>query len=140
MNFPVSFGQPLWFAALALIPMAVVLYIIGESKARKSLAQLVAPNLSARLTQSVDRTKRALRLVLVLLGLAAVIAALAEPRYGYEYQEIKRKGRDVVIALDTSKSMLADDVVPSRIGSAKLAIQDLLRELDGERVALVAFA
>ncbi|HEY5895391.1 MAG TPA: VWA domain-containing protein, partial [Chthoniobacterales bacterium] len=47
---------------------------------------------------------------------------------------------DVVIALDTSKSMLADDVVPSRIGSAKLAIQDLLRELDGERVALVAFA
>lgn len=140
MIFPISFGQPLWFTALVLIPLAIALYIFGESKARKNLSRLVAPKLTARLTQNVDRPKRALRFTLVLLGLAAVITALAEPRYGYEYQEIKRKGRDVVIALDTSKSMLADDVTPNRIGSAKLAIQDLLRDLDGERVALVAFA
>lgn len=140
MNLPITFGQPLWFIALILIPLAIAFYVLGESRARKSLSQLVAPALSARLTQNVDRPKRALRFALVLLGLAAVITALAEPRYGYEYREIKRKGRDIVIALDTSKSMLADDVVPSRIGSAKLAIQDLLRELEGERVALVAFA
>jgi Ca-activated chloride channel family protein len=68
------------------------------------------------------------------------ITALAKPQWGYTYQDVKRKGLDLIFAVDTSRSMLSNDVAPSRIQRVKLAAQDLLSELQGDRVGLVAFA
>ena len=66
--------------------------------------------------------------------------ALAKPRWGYTYEDIKRKGLDLIFAVDTSRSMLANDVPPNRLQRVKLAAQDLIHELRGDRVGLIAFA
>src|SRR5262249_8754250 len=73
-------------------------------------------------------------------GVAAVVVTLSGPRYGYHWEEVKRRGSDVVIALDVSRSMLADDVNPNRLDRAERAIVDLLEYLRGDRVALVVSA
>ena len=85
-------------------------------------------------------SRRVFRALLLLLAMVGVILALAQPRYGFIEKETKQMGRDVVIALDTSKSMLATDIAPDRLTRAKLFSQDLMRILKGDRVGLIAFA
>ena len=75
-----------------------------------------------------------------LLGLSLAVVSLAQPRWGYTFQDVKRKGLDLLIAVDTSRSMLSNDVQPNRLDRVKLAVQDLINELQGDRVGLIAFA
>src|SRR5205823_8013791 len=89
---------------------------------------------------NVDRARRAIRFGLVLLSLALAITALAKPRWGYIYEDVKRRGLDLLFAIDTSRSMLSNDVAPNRLERVKLAAQDLITELRGDRVGLIAFA
>ena len=135
-----SFGQPMWFWGFALLPLLLMLYARHESRRGKLLRQLVAARLLERLAGTVHLPLRRLRFALFLLGLAALIVSLAQPRYGYTWEESKRQGRDVIIAIDCSRSMLATDVAPSRLERAKLATQDLIAQLQGDRVGLIAFA
>ncbi|HYJ05010.1 MAG TPA: VWA domain-containing protein [Chthoniobacterales bacterium] len=100
------------------------------------MSERLLPNLA----RTVDWRRRKLRFTLVLLGLALAVTALAKPRWGYVYEDVKRKGLDLIFAVDTSRSMLSNDVPPSRLQRVKLATQDLLHELQGDRVGLVAFA
>jgi Ca-activated chloride channel homolog len=74
------------------------------------------------------------------LVLALVIVSLARPRWGYAFGEVRRKGLDLILAVDVSRSMLSNDVPPSRLERVKLATQDLLNDLQGDRVGLIAFA
>jgi Ca-activated chloride channel family protein len=83
---------------------------------------------------------RATRALVMTIGFALTIIALAGPQYGSRTQVLRKRGIDIVIALDFSKSMLARDVHPSRIKRAKAELERLLAELDGDRVGLVAFA
>jgi len=135
-----TFGQPLWFWAFALFPVLIVLVFTNESRRRKLLRLLVAARLQDRLAGSVSVGKRRFRFLLILLGLAGVIGALAQPRVGYIWETSQRRGRDVLLAIDCSKSMLATDIAPSRLGRAKLAAQDLIGQLQGDRAGLIAFA
>jgi Ca-activated chloride channel family protein len=66
--------------------------------------------------------------------------SLAQPRWGYTFEDVKRKGLDLLIAVDTSRSMLSNDVQPNRLERVKLAARDLINELQGDRVGLIAFA
>src|SRR5436190_6638630 len=106
-RYVMTFGQPLWVWAFALFPVLIALFFQNEGWRVKLLRQLVAARLQDRLAGSVSVGKRRFRFLLVLLGLAGVIAALAEPRLGYTWEQSTRKGRDVLIAIDCSKSMLA---------------------------------
>ena len=135
-----SFGQPLWFWGFAFLPLLIVLYARNESRRSKLLQQLVAARLLGRLAGTVSLRLRRLRFALFLLGLAALLVSLAQPRYGYTWEQSKRQGRDILIAIDCSRSMLATDLAPSRLGRAKLATQDLISQLQGDRVGLIAFA
>ena len=135
-----SFGAPLWFYALALLPALLALFFWNERRRVDLLRRLVAARLQPALTASVSARKRRARFALLLAGLACVIVALAQPRLGYTFEQSRRKGRDVLLAVDVSKSMLANDVPPSRLERAKLAAQDLINALPGDRVGLIAFA
>src|SRR5262249_44765096 len=104
------------------------------------LRELVAPRLLPQLIGTVDRSRRIFRFALQLAGLGCAIIALAQPRWGYTYQDVKRKGLDLLIAVDTSRSMLSNDVQPNRLGRVKLAAQDLITDLTGDRIGLIAFA
>jgi Ca-activated chloride channel family protein len=135
-----TFGAPHWFWALLVLPFLVALFIRGERRAVLRLREFVSERLLPTLARTVDRRRRTLRFALVLVGLALAITALAQPRWGYTYDDTKRKGLDLILAIDTSRSMLSNDVPPSRLQRVKLAAQDLINELEGDRVGLVAFA
>ena len=135
-----SFAQPLWFWAFALLPVLIGIFLGSEVRRAKLIRQLVAARLLDRLAGNVSVGKRRVRFALLLLGMAAVIVSLAQPRYGFRWEESKRKGRDIILAIDVSKSMLATDLAPNRLARAKFAAQDLIGQLGGDRVGLIAFA
>jgi len=136
----IEFGASNWFWLLLLVPLLVLLFARAEKRAVLRLRSFVSDRLLPNLARTVDRRRRKFRFALTLLGVILAITALARPHWGYTYQDVKRKGLDLIFAVDTSRSMLSNDVAPSRLQRVKLAAQDLLDELQGDRVGLVAFA
>jgi Ca-activated chloride channel family protein len=136
----VTWGAPLWFGALALLPVLAGFFAWGEHRRRQLLQRLVAARLQPALAGNLSLRKRRLQFALILGALACFFVALAQPRYGYTVEESKRKGRDLIFAVDTSRSMLATDVAPNRLERAKFAAQDLANVLEGDRLGLIAFA
>ncbi len=135
-----NFGAPNWLWALLIIPALAFLFGGAERRGAARLSQFVAARLLPQLGATVNRFRRGLRFALVTLGLALAIVTLAQPRLGHTYEEVKRKGLDLIVAIDTSRSMLANDVPPNRLQRVKLAAQDLFGELQGDRIGLIAFA
>ena len=135
-----SFGAPLWLWGLLVLPLLVFAFIRAEQRGARRLEQFVAPRLLPELAGTVNHFRRILKFTLLLSVLAFVLISLARPRWGYAYDETKRKGLDLILAVDTSRSMLSNDVQPNRLERVKLAAQDLINELQGDRVGLIAFA
>ena len=135
-----SFGAQIWLWGLLLVPFCALLFYRAERRAAVRLHEFVSPRLLSRLAGTVNRFARGLKYVLLLVGLSFALIALAQPRWGYTYDEKKRKGLDLIFAVDTSRSMLSNDVQPNRLERVKLATQDLVNELQGDRVGLIAFA
>jgi Ca-activated chloride channel family protein len=135
-----TFGAPQWLWALMAVPVLVYFFIANELRRKSLLGKIVAPRLQARLAGSVSIVKRRLRFATQLLGLAAVAVSLARPQIGYTWEQSKRTGREVMIAIDTSRSMLSTDVAPNRLTRAKFAAQDLVQQLKGDRAGVLAFA
>ena len=136
-----TFQSPIWlyigiFALAALVGLG--LYSRGQK--RKMLAKFASPRLTAELTRTVSRPKTAVKNALVFFAVAAVFAALARPQWGYRWEEAKSRGIDIIFAIDTSKSMLAEDVKPDRLERAKLSVLDLIDVLKGDRIGIVAFS
>lgn len=135
-----NFGAPNWLWALAFLPLLVLLYARAERRSAIKLREFVSPRLLPQLAGNVNRVRRAIRFAFVLFALALAIIALAKPRWGYTYEDVKRRGLDLLFAVDTSRSMLSNDVAPNRLERVKLAAQDLITELQGDRAGLIAFA
>ncbi len=135
-----SFGAPEWLWGLLLVPLLVALFVRAERLGHRRLQQFVSARLLPQLAGTVNRPRRITRFAMQLLGFSLVLVSLAQPRWGYTFHDVKRKGLDLLIAVDTSRSMLSNDVQPNRLDRVKLAVQDLLNELQGDRVGLIAFA
>ena len=135
-----NFGAPEWFWALLAIPILAVLFMRAEQRAVARLREFVSPKLLPQLSATVNRSRRIFRFGLLMLGLALAIVSLTRPQWGYIYEDVKRKGLDLLFAVDTSRSMLSNDVQPNRLERVKLAGQDLVNQLQGDRVGLIAFA
>ncbi len=135
-----TFGAPEWLWGLLLIPLLVALFVSAERRGFRRLQEFVSARLLPQLAGTVNRPRRMIRFALQLLGLSLAIISLAQPRWGYTFEDVKRKGLDLLIAVDTSRSMLSNDVQPNRLERVKLAVQDLINGLQGDRVGLIAFA
>src|SRR5207237_1390043 len=135
-----SFGAPEWLWGLLLIPLLIALFVRAEHRGLRRLQEFVSARLLPQLAGTVNRPRRIAKFALQLLGLSLAVVSLAQPRWGYTFQDVKRKGLDLLIAVDTSRSMLSNDVQPNRLDRVKLATQDLINELQGDRVGLIAFA
>ena len=136
-----TFAEPFWlFAGLAACVALAWLYRRFDQRQRASLSTFASSHLLGQLTASFSTRRRTLKRVLYVAGVACVFVALARPQWGFRWEETRRKGIDILFAVDTSKSMLAQDVKPNRITRAKLAVSDLVGKLDGDRVGLIAFA
>ena len=135
-----SFGAPQWLFGFLALPALIAFFFRAEQKGTQRLRDFVSPRLLPQLAGNVNRFRRVLRFGLQLLALALALVALAQPRWGYTFEDAKRKGIDLLIAVDTSRSMLSNDVQPNRLERVRLATQDLINQLQGDRVGLIAFA
>ena len=136
-----EFAHPkmLYLAAVAL-PVLVWFLVACWRKKQKLMGQFVQSRLLAQLTVGVSAARQKARLVLLALAVAFLFLALAGPRFGFVWEEVRQRGLDIVVAIDTSRSMLASDVAPNRLTRAKLAAMDLIRLARNDRLGLVAFA
>lgn len=134
------FAQPLWLLVGALV--VGILFILrarGESLTWRAMAALAG----ARLVNAgavPSRFRRWLRVAVACFAVAMGFVALARPQKGMQWQTLDRQGTDLLLVVDTSKSMNADDVAPTRLERTKLAIRDLVERFPGDRIGLVAFA
>lgn len=125
---------------LWLLPAAFLLQRFASYRRRQALRRFADAEMVRRLSASVDRRARLAKGVLFLAALFLLVVGLARPCWNPQPRKVERAGRDVVFLLDVSRSMLAEDLVPNRLERAKLAILDCIERLQGDRVALVAFA
>jgi Ca-activated chloride channel family protein len=135
-----QFGHPHSFWLLALVPALVVFLVWAFRARRRALERFASPALVLRLTETVRPGARRWKAAMIVATVMFAVLALARPRWGFEWHEVKHRGVDVFVLLDVSKSMLTEDVRPNRLTQAKYAVQDLLEKLRGDRVGLVAFA
>lgn len=121
--------------------MALIFFFMWAHRRRKrAMENFAHKDLLDDLTRSLDRKKKRMKAVLLSVSVLFIIIALMRPQWGFEWQEVKRSGLDILIAIDTSNSMLAEDVKPSRLERSKLAVKDLIKKLRGDRIGLIAFA
>lgn len=135
-----SFAHPYIFLSLwAVVPLLLIAFW-GMSRRKKILTGYAAAEGLARLAGEASPPRRTAGALLLILAAAVALVALAGPRYGFRWEKIEQKGVDIMIALDCSRSMLAEDIKPTRLTRAKYEIIDLLGMLAGDRTGLVAFA
>lgn len=125
----------LW-AVLALACLA----IYGISARRRALRRLATRNLFGSLVGDDGLGRPVLKVVLLTAALISLVAAMLDPRWGVKYEDVQQRGIDIVFLIDASRSMLAEDAAPNRLERAKRFATDLVDQLHGDRVALVAFA
>ncbi len=137
MNF--AYAHFLWL--LLIIPPLLLLFFWWAGRERQRLmTQFIQARLLPGLTSGLSPARRKVRLTLILLAVVMLIVALARPQWGFTWEEARQKGLDIVVAIDTSKSMLAEDIAPNRLQRAKLAALDLMQQAKSDRLGLVAFA
>jgi Ca-activated chloride channel family protein len=131
--------QLLWLL-LPAVPGLIAFFWWAWRKKRRLMSQFIQARLLAGLTVGVSAPRQKLRLTLLVAAVALFMVVVARPQWGFTWEEARQRGLDVVVAIDTSRSMLAEDVSPNRLARAKLAAIDLKRLARTDRVGLVAFA
>ncbi|HOS74842.1 MAG TPA: VWA domain-containing protein, partial [Verrucomicrobiota bacterium] len=136
-----TFANPqiLWLL-LALPPLLLAFFWWAGRKRRLLLTRFIQARLLPDLTVGISPTRERIRAGCLVLAVACLLLALARPQWGFDWEEVKLRGLDIVVAIDTSKSMLATDVAPNRLARAKLAALDLMQRARTDRLGLVAFA
>lgn len=136
-----QFGNLKILISLWLIP-ALVLFHFWSFRKKDLLLATFCPggSLLRRLLSSVSRRRQIAKAALIITAVGLALIALARPQWGFQWEEVKRKGVEIVVAVDVSQSMLARDVDPNRLERAKREVTDLVRMLQGDKIGLVAFA
>lgn len=136
-----TFANPQYLLlSLILLPAGVLFFMWSSRRRRQALERLGDKRLIDRLNVNLNWRGRRWRTALRIAGLLLLVVALARPQWGSEVREIEQEGLQVMVALDVSQSMLAEDIKPSRLERAKLEIADLMNRLDGDEVGLVLFS
>lgn len=136
-----QFARIDYLPLIAASVLALAVFYILVMRRRKALMRRFADkNLLPGIGPSVSVRRKMVKIMLVTAAMVLGLSALARPQWGFEWEEVKRVGLDMLIAVDTSKSMLARDVKPNRLERSKFAIKDLTRKLGGDRIGLIAFA
>lgn len=135
-----KFANPQYLYALLAIPVMIIFFIGLSYWRKKKLKQFGDSRLLAILIPDFSKGWPIVRLILLIIGLSFLIFGIADPLIGSKLEEVKREGIDLVICLDVSNSMNAQDIKPSRLESAKRSIARLIEQLDGDRIGIVVFA
>ena len=135
-----KFGFPEFLYLILSLPAVAIMTHFAFRHRRRLLATFGDLVLVEKMSRSVSSRRRLIKAILPISALAFFVLALARPQFGTRVETVKREGQDIIIALDVSLSMLAQDIRPNRLEKAKLEIASMLDRLEGDRVGLVAFA
>lgn len=136
----IQFANEVVLYLLLLIPALIVFFVLVFRWKRRALSRFGNLLLLEQLTPTYSHKRRAWKIVLALAALLFMILALARPQLGTALEEVKRKGVDVIVAIDVSESMNAQDIAPSRLAKARHEVSSLIDKLEGDRIGLIAFA
>ena len=136
-----TFAHPHLLWLLLVVPPALLAFFWWSGRTRQRLlTQFIQARLLPGLTVGISSTRQRIRAGCLVLAVVCLILALARPQWGFAWEEVKQRGLDIVVAIDTSKSMLAADIAPNRLARAKLAALELMQRARSDRLGLVAFA
>ncbi|MEO6883870.1 MAG: VWA domain-containing protein [Bacteroidia bacterium] len=133
-------GNPIYLYAFAAIPLIILVYLWMLRWRKNALKRFAESALIQQLAPDVSKNKARMKFIFVVLGFSFLIAGIVDPQVGSGLKEMKRQGSDIIIALDVSNSMNAQDIYPSRLEKAKQAIEKLIDNLNGDRIGIVVFA
>ena len=136
----IHFAQAQYLLLILLIPLFFVFYALFRRGRNRKIAKFGNPELMARLMPERSRFKGWVRVSFFAVAWFFFAIGLARPQIGAKLKENNRKGAEIMIALDVSNSMLAQDYYPNRLERAKLAISSLVDKLHGDRIGLIVFA
>lgn len=135
-----KFAQPVFFYGLLMIPVFIIIFWLMQSWKRRAMKKFGESNLMLRLMPDISKRKPTFKFILMLFAFAMIILGLANPQIGSRLENIQRKGIDIVIAIDVSNSMLAQDIKPNRLLRSRQAISKLVDDLKNDRIGIVVFA
>jgi Ca-activated chloride channel family protein len=135
-----QWDAPDYFYLFILLPMMGLAYGLLQLWKHRARNRFGSSDLLAALAPDSSSFKNHLKFAVLLLGVMALIFALANPKIGTELETVKREGVDLVFAVDVSKSMLAEDIAPNRLEKAKRLVSETINKLSGDRVGIIAYA
>jgi Ca-activated chloride channel homolog len=135
-----KFGNPEFFFLLLLLPVFVGFFLWALQQKKTALARFAEPKLLEKLVPAATIARQVVKGTLLAVFFFFIVFALTRPRYGTKLELFERRGIDLMVALDISESMLAEDIAPSRLDRAKHEISKLFELLKGDRVGLIVFA
>lgn len=136
----IRFTNEIILYGLLIIPFLLIIFIIGLYRRKKKLNAFASQDLQNVLMPLASRSRIIVKFIVSLVALGLLIIALAGPRIGSRLKEVEKKGREIIIALDVSNSMLAEDITPNRLEKAKESLNRLLNEMEGDKIGLIVFA
>jgi len=135
-----NFQNPVFSVFSALTALVVLFYVWSMHRRKNLIARFADRSLIERIAPSASVRRKVIKTVLLVAAFVLCLAALMRPQWGFEWKEVKKVGLDMLIAIDTSKSMLATDVKPNRLERSKFAVKDVVKKLSGDRIGLIAFS
>lgn len=134
------FAHQIFLQFFWLIPLLIVFYVMAFRWKKQALARFGNLELIKKLTQSISRHRQLGKVALIILSVVFMILAVARPQIGTKLEEVKREGVDILVAIDVSLSMKAEDIKPNRLEKAKHMVSNIIDLLQGDRIGLIAFA
>ncbi len=134
------FANPEYLYLLAIVPVLAFIHLFFAMRRKKSLQQFGDMRLLKHLMPDVSERRAAVKFYILLLAFIGIVITIAGPQFGSKLESVKRKGIEIMIALDVSNSMNARDIEPTRLDRAKLAISQLVEKLNNDRIGMIVFA
>jgi len=134
------FASPEYLFLLLVIPVLTLIFIVYRIQKQRNIIKFGNPELLQNLMPNVSTARPVVKFVLQMISIALLVIVLARPQYGTKIEEVKRQGIEVMIALDVSNSMLAEDVAPNRLEKSKRMLSQLIDRMENDKVGLVVFA
>lgn len=135
----VIFQHIKYLIGLGVIPLILLIFLLMLRWKKRAMNSFAERNLFSHLAPTFSKSKIWIKFILFAISLSLLIIAIANPQMGAKMEEVKREGIDLMIALDVSNSMKAEDLVPNRLGAAKQAISKLIENLKGDRIGIIVF-
>lgn len=123
-----------------IIPVLIFIFIFSNIIKKQKLSKFASKDILLKITDGISKYKNSTKFIFILIAISSLILAIMNPQIGSKLEEVKREGIEIMVAIDVSNSMLAEDIKPNRLESAKQAINNLINKLYNDKIGIILFA